>query len=256
MMFNNRNVIISPKATIGENVKIGDNTVIFDNVEIKDNVTIAHNCIVGEPLYDYYKSGDYVNPPTVIGANSLIRSHSIIYAGNDLGEFIITGHRVTMREFNKIGHHTVIGTLSDVQGNAVIGNYCRLYSNVHIAALSNLGNFVCLYPYVVMTNDPYPPSDDLKGGTILDYTQVGAHSIILSGVKIGENCLVGANSVVSKNIPDYSMVMGDPAKLVMDVRKYLVLGKGKLYPWMYRFTRGMPWENIGYAEWIKTNKIA
>ena len=161
-----------------------------------------------------------------------------------------------MRENNIIGEHSVIGTLSDLQGNVIIGKYCRLYSNVHIAALSVLGDFVALYPYVVMTNDPYPPSDDLIGGTIGDYTQVGTHSTVLSGVHIGQNCLIGALSIVSKTIPDYSLVMGEPAKLVMDVRKYIALGKGHLYPWMTRFSRGMPWDGIGYEAWMRLRRRA
>lgn len=254
MMFNNFNVRISPKAAIGKNVRIGDNTVIFDNVVVEDDVTIAHNCVIGEPLNSYYTNPEYGNPPTFIGKGSLIRSHAIIYAGNRLGEYVSTGHRVTLRENNIIGHHTVIGTLTDLQGNITIGHYCRLYSNVHIAALSVLGNFVALYPYTVMTNDPYPPSDDLRGAIIGDYTQVGTHSTILSGVRIGENCLIGALSIVSKSVPDYSLVMGEPARLIMDVRKYVVLGKGHLYPWMTRFSRGMPWENVGYEAWMKMKK--
>jgi hypothetical protein len=62
--------------------------------------------------------------------------------------------------------------------------------------------------------------------------------------------LLSVNSVVKNNLPDYSLAMGDPAKQVLDIRKFVVLGKGKLYPWMYRFSKGMPWENIGYDEWM------
>jgi acetyltransferase-like isoleucine patch superfamily enzyme len=252
MMFNNQNVIISPKATIGKNVRIGDNTVIFDNVVIEANVTIAHNCIIGEPLNDYYSNADYENPVTIIGSNSLIRSHAIIYAGNILGEEVSTGHRITLRENNQIGQNTVIGTGVDIQGNAIIGNYCRLYSNVAIASLSKVGNYVSLYAFVVLTNDPYPPSNDLKGCTISDFTQVAAHSTIIPGIKVGSNCLIGVNSVVNHNIPDFSMVMGNPAKVVMDIRKFAILGIGNVYPWMYRFSKGMPWENIGYENWMKS----
>lgn len=254
MMFNNFNVRICSKTEIGKNVRIGDNTVIYDNVVIEDNVTIAHDCVIGEPLNNYYTNPDYCNPLTVLGAGSLIRSHAIIYAGNRVGENVSTGHRVTLRENNIIGHHSVIGTLSDVQGYVVIGNYCRLYSNVHIASLSVLGNFVSLYPYVVLTNDPFPPSLELKGGMIGDYSQIGTHSTILSGIVIGENCLIGASSVVSKSVPDYSLVKGESAKIILDIRKYVVLGKGNLYPWMYRFSRGMPWEKIGYEKWINNSK--
>lgn len=254
MMFNNLKVRISPKATIGKNVRIGDDTVIFDNVVIEDNVTIAHNCIIGEPLNDYYSNPDYINPVTVIGANSLIRSHALIYAGNILGKNVTTGHRVNLREYNVIGHDTVIGTCADLQGNITMGNYCRIYSSVAIAPLSKIGNFVYIYACTVLTNDPYPPSDDLKGCNISDYTIIAANSIILSGVNIGKNCLIGAGSVVNQNISDFSLATGNPAKKVLDIRKYIILGKGRLYPWMYRFSRGMPWEKLGYENWMNSGQ--
>lgn len=261
MMFNNQSVRISTKSTIGRNVRIGDNTIIFDNVVIEDNVTIAHNCVIGEPLNEYYINSGYENPVTIIGNNSLIRSHSIIYAGNKLGNNISFGHRVTLRENNQIGHHSVIGTLSDIQGNVVIGQYSRLYSNVHIAQYSKVGDYVFIYPYVVMTNDPYPPSYDLIGCTVGDYTQIAAHCTVLSGVVVGANCLVSANSVIKNNLPDYTLAMGDPAKAIIDLRNFVILGKGRMYPWMYRFSKGMPWENIGYEKWMnlqneKSNRAA
>lgn len=253
-MFNNQNVRISTKATIGKNVRIGDGSVIFDNVIIEDNVTISHNCIIGEPLNEYYSNPNYENPVTVIGANSLIRSHALIYAGNVLGENVSTGHRINLRENNVIGHDTVIGTCADIQCNISIGNYCRIYNSVAIAPLSKIGNFVSIYAFVILTNDPYPPSNDLKGCTISDYSQIAAHSTILPGVTIGSNCLIGAGSVVNHNIPDYSLATGNPVKLIMDIRKFVLLGKGRLYPWMNRFDRGMPWENIGYEKWMNSGK--
>jgi acetyltransferase-like isoleucine patch superfamily enzyme len=253
MKFNNRNVYISPKAKLGNNVKIADNTAIYDNVEIGDNSIICNDTVVGEPLATYYHDPGYKNPVTAIGAGSLIRSHSIIYAGCTIGPCFSTGHRVMIRENSRIGDHCSIGTLSDIQGNVNMGNYCRLHSNVHIAQGCSMGNFVFLYPFSVMTNDPYPPSIDIKGGYIGDYSQVGAHVVVLPGIRVGENCLIGANSVVNKKVPDYSLAMGDPIKIVMDIRKYVVMGKGCPYPWMNRFGRGMPWEKIGYDAWIKQN---
>ena len=252
MKFNNRNISVSEKANIGHNVKIGDNTIIYDNVEIGDNSVICNNCIIGEPLLDYYRNDEYSNPPLVIGANSLIRSHAIIYAASNIGDFFSTGHHVTIREYSTIGSHCNIGTASDIQGDLTIGNYCRLYSYVSIGKYSKIGNFVFMYPYTVITNDPHPPSNDLAGATIGDYTQVAVHSVILSGVKIGENCLIGANSLVNNAIPDYTFVISEPSKSMMDIRKFITLrGKGRYYPWMYHFERGMPWEGIGFDNWMK-----
>lgn len=251
MKFSDRNVDISSKARIGKNVKIGDNTSIYDNVEIGDNSIVCNDCVIGEPLSSYYKTAVYENPPLVIGPNSLIRSHSIIYAGCSIGAGLSTGHRLTIREHSVIGEHCSIGTLSDIQGNVRIGNYCRLHSNVHISQTCSIGDYVFLYPFSVMTNDPYPPSTDIKGGHIGNYSQIGVHAVILPGIQVGENCLIGANSVVSKHVPDFSLATGDPAKVILDIRKYAVMGKGYPYPWMNRFDRGLPWEGIGYDAWIK-----
>jgi acetyltransferase-like isoleucine patch superfamily enzyme len=251
MKFNGRNVFISPNAKVGRNVKIGDNCTVYDGVEIGDDSIICNDTVLGEPLACYYQDPAYVNPPTIIGANSIIRSHAIIYAACTIGAHFSSGHRITIRENTTIGEGCSVGTLSDIQGQVKFGNYCRLHSNVHIAQGCSIGDFVFLYPFTVMTNDPYPPSTDIRGGHIGSYTQVGVHAVILPGIKVGENCLIGANTVVNKRLPDFSLAMGDPVKVVMDVRKYVAMGKGTPYPWMKRFDRGMPWEGIGYDVWMQ-----
>lgn len=252
MKFNKRNIYISPKAKIGKNVKIGDNTSIYDNVVISDNTIITNDCIIGEPLQDYYFNNNYNNPETIIGANSLIRSHTIIYAGCSLGEGFSTGHRVTIREYSKFGKKCRIGTISDIQGYVSFGDYCWLHSNVHIGQKSTIGNFVFIYPYVVFTNDPTPPSDICIGPTIGDYTQIAVFSVILPGVKIGKHCLVGAGSIVGKDVDDYQLVLGNPAKPVKNVKDIIDRKTGQShYPWPYNFDRGMPWQGMNYDEWLR-----
>lgn len=253
--FTSSNVQVSPLAKIGKNVRIGDNTVIYDNVEIGDNTVICNDCVIGEPLNAYYGNPDtYQNPVTVIGAHSLIRSHTIIYAGNVMGDCFQTGHRVTIRENTHFGSHCSIGTLSDIQGYSQFGDYCRLHSNVHIGQHSCLGNFVFVYPYVVFTNDPTPPSNVCVGPVVGDYAQIATGSVLLPGVKVGKHCLVGAGSLVAKDIKDYQLAVGQPAHAVKDVRDIVDRETGeKHYPWPYHFDRNMPWENKDYDEWQKLN---
>ena len=253
--FSGTNVRISPTAKIGKNVKIGDNTVIYDNVEIGDNTIICNDCVIGEPCNGYYVNPEtYENPKTVIGANSLIRSHTIIYADSVYGEGLQTGHRVTMREQIKMGVHCSVGTLCDLQGHAEFGNYVRMHSNVHIGQHSKLGNYVFIYPYVVFTNDPTPPSNECVGPTVGDFSQIATGSLLMPGIHIGKHCLIGAGSVVTKNVDDYILAVGVPAKAMKDVRdvKDRVTGKAH-YPWPYRFDRNMPWQGIDYDKWLETN---
>ena len=243
--FSGIGVHISPFAKIGKNVKIGDNTII------------CNDCVMGEPLNAYYFGDDsYENPETIIGTDSLIRSHTIIYAGNKMGDHFQTGHCVTVRENTEFGSDCSLGTLYDIQAHSVFGDYCCLHSNVHIGMHSKLGNYVFVYPYVVFTKDPTPPSDICVGLTLGDFTQISTGSVLLSGVKIGKHCLVGACSSVTKDVPDYQLVVGVPAKVLKDVRDIKDRETGEAhYPWPLRFERNMPWAGMGFEKWYIEMKL-
>lgn len=254
MKFNNRNVFIGENVKIGKNVKIGDNSSIYDNVELQDNVIICNDCVVGEPLNDYYLNRDYINPATLIKGGSIIRSHTIIYAGTSVGINFTSGHRVTIRENTIFGDNCKVGTLCDIQGFTSFGNYCWLHSNVHIGQQSEIGNFVFIYPYVVFTNDPTPPSNICIGPSVGDFSQIAVFSVIMPGIKIGKHCLVGAGSIVAHDVPDYKLVLGSPAKVIKNVSEIKSRETGEAhYPWPYRFDRGMPWKDIGFEKWMNSN---
>ena len=254
MKFNNINVFISPKAIIGKNVKIGDNTTIYDNVIIGDNSIVANDCIIGEPVNDYYFNENYENPKTIIGEGAMIRSHTIIYSDSVFGKNFSTGHRVTIREKSKFGDNCRLGTVTDIQGYVEFGDNCWLHSNVHIGQQSKIGNFVFIYPYVVLTNDPTPPSNTCIGATIGDFSQIAVGTVLLPETKIGKHCLVGAQSLVGGEFEDYSLIIGNPGKRVKDVRDMKSKATGKShYPWPYNFNRGMPWAEEGFDLWKLKN---
>jgi acetyltransferase-like isoleucine patch superfamily enzyme len=253
MKFDSRSVRISPTATIGHNVRIGDNTVIGDGVHIGDNTVIANDCWIGEPLSDYYFfEKNYQNPPTHIGANCLVRSHAIVYAGTHMGDHTSTGHRVTIREYTRIGAHCRIGTNCDLQGHLDIGDYCWLHSEVFVAQGTRLGHFVLIYPKVMFANDKMPPSNETTGAVVADFGQVAACSVVMPGIRIGQHALVGSSSVVTRDVPDYAVAVGNPARLTRDVRDLLDPDtQMPLYPWPMRFSRGMPWAEVGFEAWQK-----
>ena len=253
MKFNNKNISIGKNVTFGKNVKIGDNSIIYDNVRIGDNSIICDNCIIGEPTLDYYYKDTYENLLTIIGANSLIRSFSIIYAGSSFGDYLMTGHRVTIYEKTIAGHHCMFGSYNDIQGLCMIGNYCRFHSFVNIGQKSEIGDFVFIFPFVVVTNDPTPPSDNLKGVKVGNYSQIATAAILLPGCEIGKHSLVSANSTVGGTYPDDSFISGAPATRIGNLSKMPFFNnqKRRYYPWPNNFSRGMPWEGIGYLNWKK-----
>lgn len=247
-----------PDAVIGENVVIEDGVFIDHHCIIRDNVTIKRDsrigagCILGEYLSDFYE--DLVNKthPLVIGEHSLIRSNTIIYGDNELGDYLQTGHRVTIREKSRIGHHVRIGTLSDIQGFCEIGNYVNMHSNVHVGQATVIEDYVWLFPYVIITNDPTPPSNQFAGVTIKRFAVIATGSVIVPGVTVGEDALIGAGAVVTRDVGKEEIVVGNPARSrgsVRAIRNHLT-GE-QVYPWRYTFERGMPWAGIGYEAFVK-----
>ena len=196
---------ISKTAKIHPNVKIGKNCVIGEYV------------VIGEPPREE-KSGEL---KTEIGNNAIIRSHSVIYADNCIGENFETGHRVLVREENRIGKNVSIGSGSIVEHHVKIGNNVRLHSNVFVPEYSILEESCWLGPNVVLTNAKYPQSPNVKKGlqgpTIKMRAKIGANSTLLPGIVVGENALVGAGSVVTKDVPQNKVVAGNPARIIKDI---------------------------------------
>ncbi len=227
---------VASGARLGKNVTIGDFTIVHDSVEIGDDAVIESHCVIGHP------TPLAEGRPLVIGPGALIRSHSIFYRGSTFGPGLHTGHRVTVRECLTAGVDLQIGTLCDFQGHATIGDHCRTHSSVFIAQRSHIGDFVWLFPHVVFTDDPHPPSDGHHAGPIVeDYAAVGAMACVMPGVRIGTRSLVGAHSLVTKDVDPDTVVGGVPAKRLCatgDVK--LRDGSGPAYPWMRHFHRGYP----------------
>lgn len=254
------NCIIEDNVILGDNVYIDHNTIIRSDVKIGENTFIGANCIIGEELMDFCIDRKYHKHPLEIGKDSIIRSGSIIYGDSQIGDNFQTGHQVTIREKSKIGNYVSIGTLSDIQGNCEIGNYVRLHSNVHIGQLSCIEDFVWIFPYVVLTNDPTPPSEDFLGVTVRAFAIIATGAVIMPGIEIQNDALVGAGAIVTKDVLQYAVVAGNPGKQIADIRnvKNKITGE-PAYPWRHHFKRAMPWSESDFTTWynsldIKTKK--
>lgn len=253
-----KGVVIQNGCKIGNNVTIGDNVYIDYDVVIRDNVTVSADCtigaksILGEYLVDFYKDRTSTFHPLIIGKGSLIRSETIIYGDNVLGEYLQTGHRVTIREQSRIGNHVRIGTLCDIQGYCDIQDYVNLHSNVFVGQKSVIKKYAWLFPRVILTDDPNPPSNSLLGVTVEEYAVIAAGAVVLPGKTIGKGALVGAGSVITKDIAANTVAVGNPAREKGTTEKIRDRITGKqVYPWQYTFDRGMPWEKVGYEVWEK-----
>ncbi len=141
-----------------------------------------------------------------------------------IGKGVFIGEFTQIRERSKIGDGTRIGSHNQIQGDCVIGPDCRFHSNVHISKDTRVGARVFIAPGFVCANVRFPRAtrpEYLKpeGCVIEDDVKIGTNVTLLPGVRIGVNALVGAGSVVTKDVPPYAVVRGNPAKVVGDARQ-------------------------------------
>ena len=120
----------------------------------------------------------------------------------------------------EIGNNVKIGSLTHIDYDVKVGENTKIEGLVYIPPLSRIGKNVFIGPSSTFTNDPYPPSEKLVGVIVKDGAVIGAKVVIKAGVKVGKNSVVAMGSIVTKDIPDETVVMGVPARVVYSRDEY------------------------------------
>lgn len=195
---------------------ISETAIIYPNVRFGENCVVEDFAIIGVP-FKACPAGE----ETIIGDNAIIRSHTVIYAGNRIGDNFQTGNKANIRELNLISDNVSIGTLSVVEHHVTIGKGVRVHSQAFIPEYTVLEDECWVGPNVAITNAKYPKSpnakNELKGGHLMKRAVIGANSTLLPGVIVGERAVVGAGSVVTKDVPAGKVVAGNPATVINSV---------------------------------------
>jgi UDP-2-acetamido-3-amino-2,3-dideoxy-glucuronate N-acetyltransferase len=135
-------------------------------------------------------------------------------------------HLAQVRENATIGENCIIGRGAYIDAGVVLGNNCKVQNNALIYSPALLEDGVFVGPAVVFTNDSFPrainPDGSLKaaadweskGVTVRKGAAIGARSVVLGGVEVGAWALVGAGSVVTRDVPAHALVVGNPARQV------------------------------------------
>jgi len=126
-----------------------------------------------------------------------------------------------VRENNRIGNNVSIGTGTIIEHDVEIADNVRIHSQAFIPEFSSLGDGCWIGPSVTFTNVLHPlcakAKECWKGPVLKRGAKIGANSTLLPNIVIGERALVGAGSVVTKDVPDEKVALGNPAKVVKDI---------------------------------------
>ena len=137
-----------------------------------------------------------------------------------IGENVQIWHYSYVGDNAEIGDNVKIGSLAHIDYDVKIGKNTKIEGQAYIPPLSRIGKNVFIGPGVVLTNDPYPMCDKMIGVTIEDNAIINARAVINAGVTVGKNSVVAMGSVVTRDVPENSVVIGSPATIRYSRKEY------------------------------------
>lgn len=196
-----------PKCIVSKSAEIGKNVTLHPHVYIGDNVIIGDNSII--------QYGAFIEHDCKIGRNCRVGTHAVL------------------RRETRIGDYSIFGSLSASEGKNWIGNHVLIHSQCHLTTGIRIEDWVFIAPFFVGANDPdflhgrrhvkkfVPQAPVVKFGTA-----IGINVTVLPNVVIGKQCKIGGGSIVTKDVPDYSVAYGSPARVIRKVEKDWLLRNG------------------------------
>jgi len=211
--------IVRAGAVLGDGVAILPHAIVEADVEVGAATEVLPGALLGrrpravgaisrEPTY---REQLRVGPGCSIGA------HAILYYDVEIGGDTLIGDAAAIRETGRVGSGTVIGRGAVVDREMTVGDGTYLGFATSLAARSTIGDKVFIAQHVVMTNDNALGAhgwreEAIAGPTVEDEARIGANATLLPGVTIGRGAIVGAGSVVTRDVAAGTTVMGVPAR--------------------------------------------
>lgn len=186
---------------------IASTAKIYPNVHLGADVRIGPWAIVGRPPAGI-AAGEL---QTIIGDGSIIRSHSIIYAGSRTGLRFQTGHHAVVGPALDIGNRCSVGTSSYVSGFARLGSGARIHGHCYVGDFAWIEEKAWVGPYNILESN-FDRVSAVARGAIL---AMGVH--LLAGVRIGDRALVGMRSLIQSDIGPYRVVVGNPPRAIRTI---------------------------------------
>lgn len=212
---------VSRGVQIGRDCEVEAGAVIFGGTILDATVRVEEHALVGKPERGYAVGSLYPGSgeSTHVGSGAVVRSGAVLYGGARIGDDTVIGHHTLLRSSVTVGQGTQLGHHLTVERACWIGSRVRCSPGSHITSSCVLADHVFLGAGVRTVNDreliwgdPHH-APDLVPPSFDHGARVGSGSVILAGVTIGAEALVGAGSVVTRDIPAGCLAYGVPARV-------------------------------------------
>ena len=204
--------------------RIAETAVVYPGTVLGEDVVIGDHAVVGKAptLGPRSTARDEALPPRGVGDGAAILAGAVVFAGSRLGRRVIVGDQACVRERCDLGEGVVVGRGSVVENDTTVGARTRIQANAYVTAYSTVEDDVFIAPCVVTTNDNLMGRTEerherRKGPTIRRGARVGGGAVLLPGIEVGEEAVVGAGAVVLEDVPARAVVVGNPARQIRDV---------------------------------------
>ena len=175
-----------------------------------------------------------------------VNEHAVVDNDVVIGEGTKIWHFCHVQSGARIGHHCSVGQNVNIGNNVHIGNHVKIQNNVSVYEGVTLEDYVFCGPSMVFTNILDPRSKYPQRGSqfyiktlVKEGATLGANCTIICGRTIGKHAFIGAGAVVTKDVPDYALVIGNPARIV---------------GWISEAGQRLAFDNSGVAFCKKSNK--
>lgn len=210
-------VTLPDSAWIGGNVVIHDGTVVGEGARIQDGAVLGKQLALGPA--STAPRGDLA--PLELCDGATVGACAVVHAGARVEARAVVGDRAHVRERAVVGEGSVVGSGSAVDNDVMIGARVKIQTGCYLTAFSVVEDEVFVAPCVTTTNDNdmgrHERGAQLRGATLRRACRVGAGSILLPGIEVGEEAFVAAGALVTHDVEARALVMGVPAKVVRQV---------------------------------------
>jgi acetyltransferase-like isoleucine patch superfamily enzyme len=215
-------LMLGQDVRVGEGVRFGAHVVVHTGSIIGAGCVIEDHAVLGKrPRLAKGSSAHGDVGRLELREQVSVGAGAVVLAGASVGKEVIIGAQSFVRERSSIGAATLIGRGSVIDNDVSLGARASVQTNVYVTAFSVVEDDVFIGPGAITTNDDsmarHGPHTPLRGPVLRRACRIGASALLRPGVEIGEEAVVAAGALVTRDVPARSVVMGVPARVVREV---------------------------------------